>query len=101
MPAVELIDGIANFNLQVNRHVRILDQAIKEQEASISFGARPSHLAPSNLPELAVPRWARPARATMSPVDDDDDAELLLAVGDGGKDVSKPGTHPICLLITE
>jgi hypothetical protein len=56
-----------------DRHVRILDQAIKEQEASIGLGATPSHLALNNLPELVVPRWARPSRTPLSPVDKDDD----------------------------
>jgi hypothetical protein len=58
---------------KVDRHVRILDQAITEQETSISLGARPSHLAPSSLPELVVPRWGRPSRTTLSPVDEDDE----------------------------
>jgi len=56
----------------VDRHVRILEQAINEQEYSITLGARPSHLAPSNLPDLVVPRWARPTRVTLSPMDGDE-----------------------------
>jgi hypothetical protein len=45
-----------------------LDQAIKEQEASISLGIRPgTHLAPILLPDLVVPRWARPTRIEHSP----------------------------------
>jgi len=55
--------------LQVERHIRILDQSIKEQKASIAKGA--SHPA-IHLPELVVPRWqGRPTRAALS--DDDDD----------------------------
>ncbi|KAF8558431.1 hypothetical protein OG21DRAFT_1504175 [Imleria badia] len=53
----------------VDRHIRLLDQAIKEQEASISLGVRPgTHLAPILLPDLVVPRWARPSRVEHSPV---------------------------------
>ncbi|KAG1754153.1 hypothetical protein EDB19DRAFT_1626621 [Suillus lakei] len=52
----------------VDRHIRLLDQAIKEQEASISLGIRPgTHLAPILLPDLVVPRWARPTRIEHSP----------------------------------
>ncbi|KIJ69632.1 hypothetical protein HYDPIDRAFT_106275 [Hydnomerulius pinastri MD-312] len=53
----------------VDRHIRLLDQAIKEQEAAISLGMRPgTHLAPILLPDLVVPRWARPSRVEHSPV---------------------------------
>lgn len=53
---------------QVDRHIRLLDQAIKEQETSISLGIRPgTHLAPILLPDLVVPRWARPTRIEHSP----------------------------------
>ncbi|KAF9228622.1 hypothetical protein BS17DRAFT_877256 [Gyrodon lividus] len=53
----------------VDRHIRHLDQAIKEQEAAISLGMRPgTHLAPILLPDLIVPRWARPSRVEHSPV---------------------------------
>ncbi|KAG1837704.1 hypothetical protein DFJ58DRAFT_734200 [Suillus subalutaceus] len=52
----------------VDRHIRLLDQAIKEQEASISLGIRPgTHLAPILLPDLVVPRWVRPTRIERSP----------------------------------
>lgn len=52
----------------VDRHIRLLDQAIKEQEASISLGIRPgTHLAPILLPDLVVPRWVRPTRTEHSP----------------------------------
>lgn len=54
---------------QVDRQMRLLDQAIKEQEAAISLGVRPgTHLAPILLPDLIVPRWARPPRVEHSPV---------------------------------
>lgn len=52
----------------VDRHIRLLDQTIKEQEASISLGIRPgTHLAPILLPDLVVPRWVRPTRIERSP----------------------------------
>ncbi|KAI5983849.1 hypothetical protein EDD15DRAFT_2178246 [Pisolithus albus] len=54
----------------VDRHIRLLDQAIKEQEAAISLGMRPgTHLAPILLPDIvAVPRWARPSHVEHSPL---------------------------------
>lgn len=54
----------------VDRHIRLLDQAIKEQEAAISLGMRlGTHPAPILLPDIvAVPRWARPARVEHSPL---------------------------------
>ncbi|KAF9239622.1 hypothetical protein BU15DRAFT_46599 [Melanogaster broomeanus] len=53
----------------VDRHIRLLDQAIKEQQAAISLGMRPgTHLAPILLPDLVVPRWARPSRVEHSPI---------------------------------
>ncbi|KAG5643895.1 hypothetical protein DXG03_009466 [Asterophora parasitica] len=57
---------------EVVRHVSMLKQAIKEQEASIALGARPGHLEPSNLFDLAVGRWVKPSRATLSPINSDD-----------------------------
>lgn len=59
----------------MNRHACILEQAIKEQEASISSGARPGHLAVLTLPELVPPRWAQTAPATPT---HDDETELML-----------------------
>lgn len=55
---------------QVDRQIRLLDQAIKEQEAAISLGMRPgTHVAPILLPDIvAVPRWARPSRVEHSPL---------------------------------
>ncbi|KNZ79384.1 hypothetical protein J132_10350 [Termitomyces sp. J132] len=60
---------------KVDRHVRLLQQAIKDQEALITLGARPGHLEPGNLSELTVGRWVKPARATLSPIDGDDPDE--------------------------
>jgi hypothetical protein len=52
---------------QVDRHIRLIDQAIKEHETSISIGIRPgTHPAPIVLPDIQVPRWGRPARAVHS-----------------------------------
>src|SRR5713226_1240933 len=53
---------------KVDRHIRLLDQSIREQEMSISFGLRQgTH--PSLLPDLAAPsRWARATRVTHSPI---------------------------------
>ncbi|KAF9459538.1 hypothetical protein BDZ94DRAFT_1324684 [Collybia nuda] len=59
----------------INRHALILEQAVKEQEASISFGARPGHLEALSLPELVPPRWAQMTPTTPNP---DDDIGILL-----------------------
>lgn len=77
----------------MNRHVCILEQAIKDQEASILSGARPGHLAVLTLPELVPPRWAQTAPATPT---HDDEAELVL--GDGKPedlDVEKSSEPPL------
>ncbi|KAJ7771879.1 hypothetical protein B0H16DRAFT_1515075 [Mycena metata] len=56
----------------VERSIRLIDQAIQEQEHAISLGARPgTRLAPILLPELVMPRWSKPARVTLSPDLDD------------------------------
>lgn len=62
----------------VDRHLRILDQAITEQETSISLGSRSSHLLPANVPEPLVPRSGRSLRVTSSPLDVDED-DLVFA----------------------
>ncbi|KAG6816947.1 hypothetical protein H0H87_001462 [Tephrocybe sp. NHM501043] len=56
----------------VDRLVRKVQQAIKDQEASINLGARPGHLQPGSLEDLAVSRWRKPTRATLSPINGDD-----------------------------
>ncbi|KAH9977226.1 hypothetical protein BGW80DRAFT_1288047 [Lactifluus volemus] len=65
----------------VDRHIRLLDQSIREQEMSISFGLRQgTH--PSLLPDLAAPsRWARATRVTHSPIPGLSDDEDLSAAG--------------------
>ncbi|KAF8270371.1 hypothetical protein EI94DRAFT_1723065 [Lactarius quietus] len=63
----------------VDRHIRLLDQSIREQELAISFGLRQgTH--PSLLPDLAAPsRWSRPTRATHSPIPGLGDEEDVTA----------------------
>jgi hypothetical protein len=57
---------------QVERSIRLIDQAIQEQEHAIFLGARSgTRLAPILLPELSVPKWTKPARVTLSPDPDD------------------------------
>jgi len=56
----------------VERSIRLIDQAIQEQEHAISLGARPgTHLAPILLPELVMPKLNKPLRVTLSPDLDD------------------------------
>ncbi|KAG5650920.1 hypothetical protein H0H81_010527 [Sphagnurus paluster] len=79
----------------VNRHVRMLQQAIKEQEASIVNGDKPGHAEPGDLSELVVGRWVKPSRATLSPINSEDfgdiagetamDIDILDAVATGHK----------------
>lgn len=79
---------------QVDRHIRLLDQSIKEQEASISHGVRPgTHLAPILLPEVIVP-GSRPARPVQSsPIPNEADADgwggltLGMVGADGGEEI--------------
>ncbi|KAG1883081.1 hypothetical protein F4604DRAFT_1984955 [Suillus subluteus] len=53
-----LLQQIAQVSEEALRASEEKDQAIKEQEASISLGIRPgTHLAPILLPDLVVPRW--------------------------------------------
>jgi len=74
----------------VNRHIRLLEQAIREQEVSISLGIRPgTHPAPILLPDLVVPRWGRPSRTTLSPIPNlsgDGEGERSNDVNVGGGD---------------
>jgi hypothetical protein len=67
----------------VDRHIRLIDQAIKEQGAAISIGIRPgTHPAPIVLPDLQVPRWCRPIRVAFSPTGDEAPEEGPLGQGD-------------------
>jgi hypothetical protein len=76
--------------MQVDRHIRLLDQSIKEQEVSISLGVRPgTHLAPILLPELIVP-GSRAARAMahsppLAPAEEEDGMTLGMAGDEGGE----------------
>lgn len=72
---------------KVDRHIRLLYQAIKDQEALITLGARPGHLEPGNLSKLTVGRWVKPARATLSPIDGDD-------LDERPDDIQEPGDDP-------
>ncbi|KAF5332959.1 hypothetical protein D9758_016437 [Tetrapyrgos nigripes] len=68
----------------VDRQIRLIEQAIKEQELAISLGTRPgTQMAPIILPEALAPasRWTRPS---SRPILDDSDLEEL----------DFPATHP-------
>ncbi|KAN0105254.1 hypothetical protein V8E52_011242 [Russula decolorans] len=72
----------------VDRHIRLLDQSIREQEMSVSFGLRQgTH--PSLLPDLAAPsRWARATRVTHSPIpslSEDEDITAGPAISAGSE----------------
>jgi hypothetical protein len=67
--------------LQVDRHIRLVDQAIKEQQISISLGMRSgTQPAPIVLPDIVVPRLARPPRTAESPELDEDMTTLGIVV---------------------
>ena len=73
---------------KVDRHIRLLDQSIREQEMSVSFGLRQgTH--PSLLPDLAAPsRWARATRVTHSPIpglSEDEDIPAAPAISAGSE----------------
>jgi hypothetical protein len=85
---------VYNFFSQVDRHIRLLDQSIKEQEASISLGVRPgTHLAPIILPELIVP-GSRAARAVHSPAPAEDEDGMTLGMVGGDEDGGGDDVHP-------
>lgn len=76
---------------KIDRHIRLLDQSIREQEMSLSFGLRQgTH--PSLLPDLAAPsRWARATRVAQSPIpglSDDEDTSAAPPVISVGSEVT-------------
>jgi hypothetical protein len=76
---------------KVDRHIRLLDQSIREQEMSLSFGLRQgTH--PSLLPDLAAPsRWARATRVTHSPIpglSEDEDLTVPGVIISAGSEVT-------------
>jgi hypothetical protein len=86
VPARSLISMPAHS--KVDRHIRLLDQSIREQEMSVSFGLRQgTH--PSLLPDLAAPsRWARATRVTHSPIpslSEDEDIPAGPAISAGSE----------------
>ncbi|KAG5221746.1 phd-finger protein [Salix suchowensis] len=78
----------------IDRQIRQIDQAIKEQEVAISLGSRPgTSLAPVILPDLAaVSRWSRVTHVEIS--DEEGEAPLPLQDDEGmvlGVTTSAPG----------
>ncbi|KAF7322710.1 PHD-type domain-containing protein [Mycena chlorophos] len=57
LAAVELVD----------RSIRLVDQAIAEQERAINADAQPGSLLPVPEPAPVHPRWAKPQRVSLSP----------------------------------
>ncbi|KXN87714.1 Inhibitor of growth protein 4 [Leucoagaricus sp. SymC.cos] len=55
----------------VDRHIRLLDQFIKEQEASL--GPEPNAPVMLSMSELVVPKWSRSTRVSMSPMLDEEE----------------------------
>ncbi|KAH8833506.1 hypothetical protein DL96DRAFT_440208 [Flagelloscypha sp. PMI_526] len=85
----------------IDRYERLLDQAIKEEEAALSLGARPgTHVAPIILPDLLVPVTNPRNTTSLNPFEDSDDEELetidpldnLLAHGPVAHAQSSPPT---------
>ncbi|KAJ6611799.1 hypothetical protein B0H10DRAFT_2223717 [Mycena sp. CBHHK59/15] len=76
----------------VERSIRLIDQAIQEQEHLISLGARPgTRLAPILLPELVMPKWTKPLRVTLSPDADEALAERKVPVQSRGRKKGRRG----------
>ncbi|EMD38702.1 hypothetical protein CERSUDRAFT_123242 [Gelatoporia subvermispora B] len=73
----------------VDRYIRDLDRAIKEQESSLTLGVRPgTHLANIMLPEPVVPRSTRGSRAPQSPVATDVDTAQIQELGVQQEDIN-------------
>ncbi|KAF8636673.1 hypothetical protein AX17_003479 [Amanita inopinata Kibby_2008] len=72
------------INNIVERHMRLLDHAIHEQEIQLSLEVRPGTSTLSiHLPDLVVPRWSRPSRSSLSPVGNAGaDPDAFLSTGD-------------------
>lgn len=70
----------------------MLDQSIKEQEASIALGMRPgTHLAPILLPEVIVPGSRVPRQVQESaPEEQDGGMTLGMVGGEGADDMVQP-----------
>ncbi|TFK67877.1 hypothetical protein BDN72DRAFT_842468 [Pluteus cervinus] len=60
----------------VERHIRLLDQAIHEQQLILSSSTTGSLATPIILPDLSVPRWARSSRSTCNLSEDEALAEI-------------------------
>ncbi|KAF7778924.1 hypothetical protein Agabi119p4_3269 [Agaricus bisporus var. burnettii] len=54
----------------VDRHIRLLDQFIKEQEALL--GPEPNRPVMLSMSDLFVPKWSRSTRVSMSPIFDEE-----------------------------
>lgn len=86
---------------QIDRYIRDMDREIKEQETSLSLGLRPgTHPASIVLPDVILPKPARPTRAQDTPFSDgemelelelespqmeDGEADGTLADGEGAE----------------
>lgn len=58
------------LDYQVDRHIRLLDQFIKEQEALL--GPEPNRPVMLSMSDLFVPKWSRSTRVSMSPIFDEE-----------------------------
>lgn len=62
----------------MDRHIRLLDQAIEEETASLSLGQ--SHLTAGlavHLPEVVAPDWRRRKNQNRSTIASDDDIDVV------------------------
>ncbi|KAJ7630757.1 hypothetical protein FB45DRAFT_916489 [Roridomyces roridus] len=67
----------------VERSIRLIDQAIQDQEKAIAPPG--THLAPDFLPVIPMPSLKKPARFTLSPDPDEKDPDYMTAKPDRRK----------------
>lgn len=80
----------------MDRHLRLLDQSIKEQEVAISCGARPgTHPTPIVLPEVIVPGVRVRQAHSPAPKDLGVDAENVMTLGILGGDEDGPESDEV------
>jgi hypothetical protein len=71
MHASIVSEEASHLDHQVDRHIRLLDQFIKEQEALL--GPEPNRPVMLSMSDLFVPKWSRSTRVSMSPVFDEEE----------------------------
>ncbi|KAJ3560930.1 hypothetical protein NP233_g10515 [Leucocoprinus birnbaumii] len=77
----------------VDRQIRLLDQFIKEQEASL--GPEPNAPVMLSMSELIVPKWSRPTRVSMSPMPEEFEQQPIPTVPPAQTEASVAPERPV------